>query len=56
MYQELALVATDKNCMAAVEILKWDMEENFIPFFLNFLYHTVSPKRKKQPKLQNNPI
>lgn len=26
MYQELALVATDKNCMAAVEILKWDME------------------------------
>ena len=30
MYQELALVATDKNCMAAVEILKWDMEENFI--------------------------
>ena len=30
MYQELALVATDKNCMAAVEILKQDMEENFI--------------------------
>ena len=30
MYQELALVATDKNCMAAVEILKRDMEENFI--------------------------
>ena len=56
MYQELVLVAADKNCMAAVEILKRDMEENFIPFFLNFLYHTVSPKRKKQPKLQNNPI
>ena len=34
----------------------FNMEENFIPFFLNFLYHTVSPKRKKQPKLQNNPI
>lgn len=30
MYQELALVATDKNCMAAVEILKYDMEENLI--------------------------
>ena len=30
MYQELAMVATDKNCMAAVEILKQDMEENFI--------------------------
>ena len=30
MYQELALVATDKNCMAAVEILKQDMEENLI--------------------------
>lgn len=30
MYQELALVATDKGCMAAVEILKHDMENNFI--------------------------
>ena len=30
MYQELVLVAADKNCMAAVEILKQDMEENFI--------------------------
>ena len=30
MYQELALVATDKGCMAAVEILKYDMEDNFI--------------------------
>lgn len=30
MYQELALVATDKNCMAAVEILKNDMEEHLI--------------------------
>ena len=28
MYQELALVATDKNCMAAVEILKHDMEDH----------------------------
>ena len=30
MYQELALVATDKNCMAAVEILKHEMEDNFV--------------------------
>lgn len=30
MYQELALVATDKNCMAAVEILKHDMEDHQI--------------------------
>lgn len=30
MYQELALVATDKNCMAAVEILKHDMEDHLL--------------------------
>lgn len=30
MYQELALVATDKSCMAAVEILKHEMEDQFI--------------------------
>ena len=30
MYQELALIATDKNCMAAVEILKHEMEDNFV--------------------------
>lgn len=30
MYQELAMVATDKNCMAAVEILKHEMEDRFI--------------------------
>ena len=30
MYQELALIATDKGCMAAVEILKHEMEDNFI--------------------------
>ena len=30
MYQELALVATDKNCMAVVEILKHDMEDHLL--------------------------
>lgn len=30
MYQELALVATDKNCMVGVEILKHGGEENLI--------------------------
>ena len=30
MYQEMVLIATDKGCMAAVEILKYDMEENFV--------------------------
>lgn len=30
MYQELALIATDKNCMAAVEILKHEMEDELI--------------------------
>lgn len=30
MYQELVLAATDKNCMAAVEILKREMEDGLI--------------------------
>lgn len=30
MYQELAMIATDKGCMAAVEILKKEMEEELI--------------------------
>ena len=49
MYQELALVATDKNCMAAVEILKQDMEAG------KSALSALTPKRKVMQDINVEP-